>query len=88
VARHKEFDVDIALMNAMNLFGKGTRAHLSARFGHKRSLFPRALNQYADSTEAADRQKVAEAGNALEAVRRLLFESSVDQSDARPSGCL
>jgi TetR/AcrR family transcriptional repressor of nem operon len=103
VARPKEFDVDVALMNAMVLFWEKGYDNTSLQdlvscmgvhkrsmydtFGDKRTLFLRALNRYADLTEAADRERVAEAGSALEALR-VLFESSVEQSDARPSGCL
>jgi TetR/AcrR family transcriptional repressor of nem operon len=104
VARHKEFDVDDALLNAMILFWEKGYTNTSLQdlvdrmgvhkrslydtFGDKRTLFLRALDHYADRTEAAARERSAEAGSALEALR-LLFEAAVEQqSDARPSGCL
>jgi TetR/AcrR family transcriptional regulator, transcriptional repressor for nem operon len=103
VARHKEFDVEVALSEAMILFWEKGYGNTSLQdlvrrmgvhkrsmydtFGDKRTLFLRALNRYADSAEAAYRERSAEAGSALKALR-LLFEWSVEQSDARPSGCL
>ena len=103
MARHKEFDVDVALTEAMMLFWEKGYENTSLQdlvsrmgvhkrsmydtFGDKRTLFLRALKRYADSMEAADREMADRAGSALEALR-LLFENSVDQTDLRPSGCL
>ena len=102
--RPREFDVDLALTQALRLFwSKGyegtsltdlteamgiTRPSLYAAFGNKESLFRKALDLY-------EREKLAYIGQALdkptarEVARHLLEGSLANQCSAsEPRGCL
>lgn len=88
MTRLKEFDPDVALDRAMELFWQNGfeatsmaqltehlgigRASLYATFGDKHALYLRALHHYLDSVDPNPRKLLSESGPALPAVRALV----------------
>jgi TetR/AcrR family transcriptional repressor of nem operon len=95
VARPKEFDPDVALHKAMELFWERGyeatsmaqltetlgigRASLYATFGDKRQLFLRALRRYVETRDPSPIELLSRPGPALPAVRTLV-ELYVEES--------
>ncbi|BBJ43492.1 TetR family transcriptional regulator [Streptomyces antimycoticus] len=103
MARTKEFEPEIALRQAMDLFWERGyretslgdlvermgvgRRSLYDTFGDKRTLFVQALVRYAAQQEAAMDEIAALAPDGRQAVRRL-FETSVTEGAILRRGCL
>jgi AcrR family transcriptional regulator len=104
MGRPREFDVDDALDQALELFWrKGyegtslsdltdamgiTRPSLYATFGNKEELFRKALHRYDDTCMAFTRDSMKEP-TARQVVTRLLYGYADGQTDqARPPGCM
>jgi TetR/AcrR family transcriptional regulator, transcriptional repressor for nem operon len=95
MARPKEFDPDVALQKAMDLFWQRGyeatsmaqltetlgigRASLYATFGDKRQLYLKALQRYVDTRDPSPIELLARPGPALPAVRALV-ELYVEES--------
>ena len=103
MARPKEFEPDVALDRAMDLFWRQgyhatspsdltehlgiARASLYATFGSKHELYVRALQRYA-ATRNPDPIRILETpGPALPAIRTLI-ENSAAPPPPEPGGCL
>jgi TetR/AcrR family transcriptional repressor of nem operon len=103
VARHKEFDPDVALDRAMKLFwekgyeqtsmqdlveGMGIhKRSMYDTFGDKHSLYLKALHRYGDTVAEPHREAVESQKNPREALR-LLLGSVIANFDLDPKGCL
>ncbi|MEH1164038.1 TetR/AcrR family transcriptional regulator [Micromonospora sp. CPCC 205539] len=103
MARHKEFDPDVALDRAMGLFWeqgyeKTSMQDLVERmgvhkrsmydtFGDKHSLYLKALNRYAETVQRGLREDAEAEESPREALRRL-FRSSIAGIGETPKGCL
>jgi TetR/AcrR family transcriptional repressor of nem operon len=97
VARHKEFDPDVALQKAMELFWERGyeatsmaqltealgigRASLYATFGDKRQLYLKALDRWVQSRDPSPIELLSRPGPALAAVRTLV-DAYVSESTA------
>jgi TetR/AcrR family transcriptional repressor of nem operon len=103
MVRHKEFDPDTAVADAMDLFWERGyeatsvqdlvehtgvgRRSMYDTFGDKHSLYLRALDRYIALTEDGFREKAAAAADGLSAIRALF--SLLIESDADDyRGCL
>lgn len=102
MARHKEFEPEAVLDEAISLFwergyGRTSMSDLVERmgvhkrsmydtFGDKRTLFLQALSKYAQREHMLQRE-TANAPNCRSAIRSLL-ESAIVPSLAHPAGCL
>jgi TetR/AcrR family transcriptional repressor of nem operon len=89
VSRTKEFDVDTALMAAVDLFWRQgyeatsisdlvehlgiAKASLYATFGNKHDLYLEALDRYVRTTDAQIVDELSRPGSPLEAVRGLVM---------------
>ncbi|WP_285780072.1 TetR/AcrR family transcriptional regulator [Microtetraspora sp. NBRC 13810] len=103
MARTKEFDPDVALGAALELFWKqgyeGTsmadlvehlgvgRASLYATFGNKQELYLRALRLYFDSSDPNPVEVLSQPGPALPAVRALI-SMYAESAVTDPRGCM
>lgn len=103
MARTKEFEPEVALRSAMDLFWEQGyeqtsmqdlvsrmgvgRRSLYDTFGDKRTLFTRALSQYVAQQEAAAEETAARASDGRRAVQRI-FEASVAEGSILRRGCL
>jgi TetR/AcrR family transcriptional repressor of nem operon len=103
MARHKEFEPDIALDRAMTLFWergyeKTSMQDLVAQmaigkrsmydtFGDKHALYLKALERYIDVIEGQLRDAIDAAPDARGALRAL-FETAISDGTSRPRGCL
>jgi TetR/AcrR family transcriptional regulator, transcriptional repressor for nem operon len=103
VARPKEFEPDVALDRAMDLFWRRgyhatsigdltehlgiARASLYATFGSKHDLYVAALRRYQDTRDPDPIGILKAPGPALPALR-LLVERSADPPPDDPDGCL
>jgi TetR/AcrR family transcriptional repressor of nem operon len=103
VARTKEFDPEVALGRAMDLFWergyeksslqdlvvhmKVGRRSLYDTFGDKHALFLRSLNLYTAQREAAERELADAAADGRSAIRTLL-KTSVIEGAVNDRGCL
>ena len=104
MARRREFDTEIALDRALQLFWRQgyegtsiadlteamgiTRPSLYAAFGNKEALFRRVLDRYAAGPTAYARTALTEP-SARAAVERLLNEAAdLHAGDRNPRGCL
>jgi len=102
MARHKEFDPDVALDTAMRVFWRSGYAHTSTEdlvtelgiaraslygtYGSKRGLYLAALDRYL--TGGGDpAQVVASAASGLDAVRALLESAARQPDQGLPPGC-
>ncbi|MEU0547631.1 TetR/AcrR family transcriptional regulator [Micromonospora sp. NPDC005979] len=102
MARHKEFEPDVALDRAVEVFwdlgyekasmgGLVDRMGVGRRslydtFGDKRALYLKALDRYSGTVESEQRQLAAEQAGARDALR-VLFEASIREGPPRPAGC-
>lgn len=89
MSRTKEFDVDVALQAALDLFWRQGyeatsvndlvehlgigRASMYATFGNKHDLYLRALDRYVQSTDADIMKSLSQPGPVLPAVRELVL---------------
>ena len=103
MARHKEFDPDVALDRAMTLFWekgyeKTSMQDLVERmgvhkrsmydtFGDKHSLYLKALDRYAETVRRAHRELIESEESPRTALGHL-FRSSIAGVDDNPKGCL
>lgn len=104
MGRHREFDLDIALAQALRVFWtKGfesasltdlteamgiTRPSLYAAFGNKETLFRKALDRY-EATSMAFLTPALDEPTARRVVERMLYGYADAQTDAaHPPGCL
>jgi TetR/AcrR family transcriptional repressor of nem operon len=103
VARTKEFEPEVALRHAMDLFWEQGyeqtsmqdlvsrmgvgRRSLYDTFGDKHTLFTRALTRYAAQQEAAEEETASRASDGRQAIQRL-FEGSVAEGAILRRGCL
>jgi TetR/AcrR family transcriptional regulator, transcriptional repressor for nem operon len=104
VARHKEFDPDVALGAAEALFrergyeGVSTadlcermqiaRQSLYDTFGDKRSLFLAALTKYRDASLDAMADALSQPGTAFDGIERFLRSVSEASKRERTCGCM
>lgn len=103
MARSKEFDVDIVLGKAMNVFwqqgyektsmqdlvtGMGIhKRSMYDTFGDKHTLYMKAIDRYVQNTSANMEEQVKEAASAKGAIRQL-FELILQMAEMDPKGCL
>ncbi|WP_214411439.1 TetR/AcrR family transcriptional regulator [Sphaerisporangium fuscum] len=97
MARTKEFDPDVALQGALELFWERgyeatsmadlvehlgiSRASLYATFGGKHDLYMKALRRYVDSRDPSPIEVLSRPGPALAAVRALVEHYAADSVD-------
>ncbi|HEY0495349.1 MAG TPA: TetR/AcrR family transcriptional regulator [Kutzneria sp.] len=103
MVRHKEFDPDEAVLDAMTLFWQRGyeatsvqdlvehtgigRRSMYDTFGDKHSLYLRALDRYIGMTEDALREQAAAAADGLSAIRSL-FSPLIESPADDYRGCL
>ncbi|GAA3438572.1 TetR/AcrR family transcriptional regulator [Kutzneria kofuensis] len=103
MVRHKEFDPDEAVADAMALFWERGyeatsvqdlvertgvgRRSMYDTFGDKHSLYLRALDRYIGMTEDGFRRSAASAADGLSAIRAL-FAAILESDDKDLRGCL
>lgn len=104
MARTKEFDPDVALGRAMQLFWRQgyeatsvadlvaelgvARASLYATFGGKHDLYLAALDRYVRHPDPDPAEVLARPGPVLPAIRTLLDVFASPAPDGRPAGCM
>jgi len=104
VARTKEFDPDVVLGRALDLFWEHgyeatstvdlvahlgiARASLYGTFGSKRALYLRALARYIETTDPVVVHDLAGPGAALPAVRELVRRYASESGDGTGRGCM
>lgn len=103
MARSKEFDPDVVLQKALDLFWERGyeatsmadlvahlgigRASLYATFGGKHELYMKALHRYIEQNDPSPVELLSQPGPALPAVRKLV-ELYLEQSLTDPRGCM
>lgn len=103
MARVKEFDPDVVLARALDLFWRNGyeatsmadlvehlgigRASIYATYGSKRDLYLKALELYGRATGLSSAEALSRPGPVLPAIRDLLFAFATGSPD-RPKGCL
>lgn len=104
MARSKEFDPDVVLGRALELFWRqgyaGTsmaelvehlgvaRASIYATFGGKRELFLKALERYRETTDPLIVEALSGAGAVLPAVRDLVLRYAEESTEPGRLGCM
>lgn len=103
MARVKEFDPDVVLARALDLFWRNGyeatsmadlvehlgigRASIYATYGSKRDLYLKALELYGRTTGLSSAAALSRPGPVLPAIRDLLLAFATGPAD-RPKGCL